>query len=87
MGVKCPKCGQGDLVERRTRRGRSFFGCNRYPECDFSTWYRPLPVTCPQCGFVGGERRATKARGEYRRCLKCATEFAAEEEAATPAGA
>jgi DNA topoisomerase-1 len=87
LGVKCPKCGQGDLVERRTRRGRSFFGCNRYPECDFSTWYRPVPVACPQCGFVGAERRATKARGDYRRCLKCATEFAAEEEAATPAGA
>jgi len=87
LGVKCPKCGQGELVERRTRRGRSFFGCNRYPECDFSTWYRPLPVACPACGFVGAERRATKARGEYRRCLKCATEFAAEEEAATPAGA
>jgi DNA topoisomerase-1 len=87
LGVKCPKCGQGELVERRTRRGRSFFGCNRYPECDFSTWYRPLPVACPHCGFVGAERRSSKARGEYRRCLKCATEFAAEEEAATPAGA
>jgi DNA topoisomerase-1 len=87
LGVKCPKCDQGDLVERRTRRGRSFFGCNRYPECDFSTWYRPMPVACPHCGFVGAERRSTKARGEYRRCLKCATEFAAEEEATASAGA
>jgi DNA topoisomerase-1 len=87
LGVPCPKCGQGDLVERRTRRGRSFFGCNRYPDCDFSTWYRPVPVTCPQCGFVGAERRSSKARGEYRRCLKCATEFAAEEEAAASASA
>jgi DNA topoisomerase-1 len=86
LGVKCPKCDQGDLVERRTRRGRSFFGCNRYPECDFSTWYRPMPVACPQCGFLGAERRSTKARGEYRRCLKCATEFAAEEEATATAG-
>jgi DNA topoisomerase-1 len=87
LGVTCPKCGQGGLVERRTRRGRSFFGCNRYPECDFSTWYRPVPAPCPQCGFVGVERRSTKARGEYRRCLKCATEFAAEEEVAASAGA
>jgi DNA topoisomerase-1 len=87
LGVKCPKCGQGDLVERRTRRGRSFFGCNRYPECDFSTWYRPMPVACPSCGFVGAERRSTKARGEFRKCLKCATEFAAEEEATASAGA
>jgi len=75
LGVKCPKCGVGDLAERRTRRGRSFYGCSRYPECDFSTWYRPVPDTCPACGHVGAERRVTKARGEYRKCLKCQHEF------------
>jgi len=78
LGVKCPKCGTGDLAERRTKRGRSFFGCTRYPDCDFSTWYRPTPVACPSCGFVGAEQRSTKARGEYRRCLKCGTEFTPE---------
>jgi len=87
LGVKCPKCKEGDLAERRTKRGRSFFGCSRYPDCDFSTWYRPTPVTCPSCGFVGAEMRSTKARGEYRRCLACETEFAAEEGATTPVGA
>jgi DNA topoisomerase-1 len=86
LGVKCPKCGEGDLAERRTKRGRSFFGCSRYPDCDFSTWYRPTPVTCPSCGYVGAEMRSTKARGEYRRCLKCETEFVSEEGAAAPAG-
>ncbi len=79
LGVKCPKCGTGDLAERRTRRGRSFFGCSNYPGCDFSTWYRPEPVRCPSCGYVGGERRSSKARGQYRRCLKCEHEFAVEE--------
>jgi DNA topoisomerase-1 len=83
LGVSCPKCGKGDLSERRTRRGRSFYGCTRYPECDFSTWYRPGPDTCPSCGHVGAERRVTKSRGEYRRCLKCEHEFTVEEE--TPA--
>jgi DNA topoisomerase-1 len=87
LGVTCPKCGQGGLVERRTRRGRSFFGCNRYPECDFSTWYRPGPVPCPECEFVGAEQRSTKARGEFRRCLKCGAEFVVEEGAAAPATA
>ena len=82
LGVKCPKCGEGDLAERRTKRGRSFFGCTRYPDCDFSTWYRPTPVECPECGFVGAEQRSTKARGEYRRCLKCNHEFTVEEGAA-----
>jgi DNA topoisomerase-1 len=78
LGVACPKCGTGDLSERRTRRGRSFFGCTRYPECDFSSWYRPMPDTCPACGHVGAERRVTKARGEYRKCLKCQDEFTVE---------
>ena len=79
LGVKCPKCKEGDLTERRTRRGRSFFGCARYPKCDFSTWYRPVPDVCPRCGHVGAERRGTKARGEYRRCLECGHEFTVEE--------
>ena len=78
LGVKCPKCGTGDLSERRTRRGRSFFGCTRYPECDFSTWHRPVPDPCPACHAVGAERRVTKARGEYRKCLKCQHEFTVE---------
>jgi DNA topoisomerase-1 len=78
LGVTCPKCGKGDLSERRTKRGRSFFGCTRYPECDFSSWYRPVPDTCPTCGHVGAERRITKARGEYRKCLKCQHEFTVE---------
>ncbi len=78
LGVKCPRCGTGELAERRTKRGRSFFGCSRYPDCDFSTWYRPTPATCPSCGFVGAEMRSTKTRGDYRRCLKCETEFTPE---------
>jgi DNA topoisomerase-1 len=78
LGVACPKCGEGDLTERRTRRGRSFFGCSRYPDCDFSTWHRPVPEQCPSCGNLGAERRVTKVRGEYRRCLKCEDEFMPE---------
>jgi DNA topoisomerase I len=82
LGVTCPKCGIGDLTEKRSKRGRTFFGCNRYPECDFSVWNRPVPAVCPSCGNVGAEAKQTKARGEYRKCLKCGTEFAAES--ATP---
>ena len=85
LGVQCPKCTEGDIAERRSRRGRSFFGCTRYPDCDFVTWYRPTPVACPECGFQGAEQRSTKARGPYRRCLKCEHEFAAEEPATADA--
>jgi DNA topoisomerase-1 len=71
MGLKCPKCPTGDLTERRTKRGKSFWGCLRYPECDFSTWNRPVPETCPACGWLGMEKRISKAEGESRTCLKC----------------
>jgi len=81
LGVKCPRCGDGDLAERRTKRGRSFFGCSNYPKCDFSTWYRPVPEPCPECNYVGVEKRQTKGRGEYRKCLKCGHEYSVEESA------
>jgi DNA topoisomerase I len=71
MGLKCPKCSTGDLTERRTKRGKSFWGCLRYPECDFSTWNRPVPETCPACGWLGMEKKISKAEGESRTCLKC----------------
>jgi DNA topoisomerase I len=71
MGLKCPKCDTGDLTERRTKRGKSFWGCLRYPECDFSTWNRPVPETCPNCGWLGMEKKISKAEGESRTCLKC----------------
>ena len=51
--AKCPRCGTGDIVARRRRakgRGREFYGCTRYPECDFITYYKPTSSTCPKCG-------------------------------------
>lgn len=48
-GVACPKCG-GAIVERKTRRGRSFYGCKNYPACDYTTWDQPQKETCPKCG-------------------------------------
>lgn len=71
LGIKCPKCLEGELAERRTKRGKSFWGCIRYPACDFSTWNRPVAEPCPACGWVGMEKRASKAEGESRVCLKC----------------
>jgi DNA topoisomerase I len=86
LGMKCPKCDVGDLAERRTKRGKSFWGCIRYPACDFSTWNRPVPDTCPSCGWVGMEKKINKADGETRTCLKCQHRIVvmdAEEAAAT----
>ena len=50
IGVPCPNCTEGQVVERRSKRGRTFFGCNRYPECDFVAWGKPIQEKCPECG-------------------------------------
>ncbi len=50
IGVKCPNCSEGEIIERRSKRGKTFYGCNRYPECDFVAWGKPLPEKCPECG-------------------------------------
>jgi DNA topoisomerase-1 len=50
IGVPCPKCSEGELVERRSKRGKTFYGCIRYPECDFVAWNKPVTEKCPECG-------------------------------------
>jgi len=50
IGVNCPTCKEGDIIERRSKRGKTFYGCNRYPDCDFVSWGKPMPEPCPQCG-------------------------------------
>jgi DNA topoisomerase I len=50
IGVTCPTCKEGDIIERRSKRGKTFYGCNRYPDCDFVSWGKPMPEPCPQCG-------------------------------------
>lgn len=49
IGIKCPKC-EGSIVERRTKRGKVFYGCNKYPDCDFVSWDKPLAENCETCG-------------------------------------
>ena len=73
IGVNCPEC-SGELVERKTRKGRTFFGCNGYPECEFSVWNRPVPEPCPECGGLLVEAGKNK-----HKCTKCETIFEPEE--------
>src|SRR5579862_5948958 len=47
--MKCPKCGEGDLAERKARRGNIFWGCTNYPKCDFTSNYKPVAKKCPKC--------------------------------------
>ena len=69
IGVTCPQDG-GDLVERKTRKGRTFFGCNNYPECDFTSWKRPIEQPCPNCGGL-----LVVANKREVQCIKCEETF------------
>jgi DNA topoisomerase-1 len=51
-GVQCPECKQGEIVERRSKKGRIFYSCNRYPACKFARWDKPIKTPCPRCGSL-----------------------------------
>jgi DNA topoisomerase I len=51
VGVICPKCGKGDIIEKRSKKGKTFYSCNRYPECDQAFWDKPTEEKCPTCGW------------------------------------
>src|SRR5262249_10260591 len=93
----CPKCGKGELVQKRTRRGKVFYSCNRYPDCDMAVWSMPLPDPCPNCGGL-----LTAQARDRAKCVACgsvvqdggvvkvgtvADEAGGAEPVATPTGA
>jgi len=68
MGIKCPKCKEGQLVERRTRRaGKIFYGCNKFPKCKFATWDKPTDKKCKKCGGLMVEKKGKVV------CIDCET--------------
>lgn len=69
IGVTCPKCHEGKVVERRSKKGRVFYGCDHYPECDFVSWDRPSAKACPSCGAWMIEKR--NKQGTKLQCTSC----------------
>ncbi|RLB58521.1 MAG: type I DNA topoisomerase [Deltaproteobacteria bacterium] len=88
-GVTCPVCGEGELVERRSKRGRVFYGCNRYPQCRYSVFAPPLAEKCPLCGFGILVRRETKRDGVVLACPQkgCSYKRPLEQEPAAESAA
>ena len=74
LKVKCPKCG-GDIVQKRTKRGKVFYGCANYPTCDFATWKEPVEDLCPVCGYI-----QVKAKKNLIKCEQCGKETETESE-------
>ncbi|MEK7670041.1 MAG: topoisomerase DNA-binding C4 zinc finger domain-containing protein, partial [Bacteroidota bacterium] len=80
MGIKCPKCKEGDLIERRTKkRKRTFYGCSKYPACDFASWDKPMNEPCPLCGNSFVVMKYSQTKGEYVICPECKQEIVKEE--------
>lgn len=70
-GVACPKCGKGTIVERKSKRGTIFYGCDKYPECDFTLWNEPTGETCPECGSLLVKKVLKKGNVIACSSLKC----------------
>jgi len=81
-GVLCPKDG-GDIVERKSRRGKVFFGCANYPDCDFTLWNRPVAEKCPDCGAPFLVEKITKKHGRQLVCHNEECHYVRSEELAT----
>lgn len=85
IGVKCPKCG-ADILERKSKTGKVFYGCERYPDCDYTTWDKPLNETCPDCGAMmveHVERNGSKRKFcSNQECSKARPVYASKTAAA-----
>jgi len=80
IGVACPKCKDGYVIERKTtKRKRVFYGCSAYPACDFASWDKPVGQTCDTCGNAYMVAKYNQSRGEYLMCPSCKAEVEREE--------
>jgi DNA topoisomerase-1 len=81
VGVDCPEEGcRGVIVEKKSRKGKVFFGCSNYPACKFATWNKPVAKTCRQCQNYYLELRSSQAKGDYLQCPVCKSHFNIEDE-------
>lgn len=79
LGISCPEEGcDGQISERKTRRGKVFYGCTKYPKCKFASWDKPVEQECPSCGHAWMVEKSTKAKGNFLRCPSCKHEVEPE---------
>jgi len=86
IGVKCPECGEGEMVERASRAGKMFYSCSRYPGCRFASWGRPVEGPCPVCGYPAMAEKARKGGKTEIVCLRKGCKGKMAEETITEAG-
>ncbi|NMW84269.1 type I DNA topoisomerase [Peptoniphilus sp. AGMB00490] len=66
IGVKCPECGKGEIVVKRSKKGRIFYGCDQYPKCEFVSWNKPINERCPKCNSI-----LTEMESRGKKIIKC----------------
>ena len=66
--TKCPKCKEGDIVEKRTKKHKIFYACNRYPKCDFALWDKPTGKLCPKCKSPLVETKRKQIKCSNKEC-------------------
>jgi DNA topoisomerase-1 len=68
LGIKCPKCGKGELTERWTKTRKIFYGCNQFPKCDFALWDLPINKKCPKCGSLLVKTKQNRVKCSNKEC-------------------
>ena len=68
LGIKCPKCNEGEILERRTKKGKIFYGCNKWPKCDFALWDKPTGKKCSKCGSLLVETKRKQIKCSNKEC-------------------
>jgi DNA topoisomerase-1 len=81
-GVDCPECHEGKILKRRSRAGKIFFSCGRYPDCKYALWNEPVPITCPKCAWPLLTLKTTKKRGTELVCPHTPCDYTAPYEKA-----
>lgn len=68
LGIACPTCKEGEIMEKKSRYGKIFYSCNRYPKCKYALWDQPFAEPCPKCAFPIVVEKTTKRHGTVRKC-------------------
>jgi DNA topoisomerase-1 len=68
LGIKCPKCEKGEIVEKRTKKRKIFYGCNQFPKCDFALWDKPTKEKCPKCNSLLVENKRKQIKCSNKEC-------------------